>query len=141
MTVARDDRITPLKNDHKEIARQLDILRKAMAQSPRPSSRELGRAARRLASLIQRHLENEESTVYKPLSLTMGRHSPTDMMAREHRSIRQGLARLASALGEQEVNDARIEESRSRLASLQEQISAHMETEEKVLFWLADLKL
>lgn len=141
MARAQEDRITPLMNEHKGIARQLDLLRKAIGESERPSPRGLCESIDHLASLVETHFDREESSLYKPLKLRLGRDNPVDSMAREHRSIRRTLGGLVSASAEYKADRSGLPGVQSRFDSLQREMGEHMEKEEQVLFWLADLKL
>ena len=121
--------------------RQLDRVRDAMIVSRRKSRGKPAESIDRLKSMVERHILNEEATLYEPLRLKFGRGGPIDTMTREHRSIRQSLGRLLSALDAYSAGRTRIADLQSSLNSLQKEIGEHIEKEEKVLFWLADLKL
>ena len=141
MVYSQNDRITPLKNAHGGIRRQLDSVRNAMTETPRPSPGTLRRSIDRLTSLVEAHFVDEESTLYEPLKLRLGRDNPVDAMAREHRRMRQSLGRLLSASIEYKADSSRIGDVRSRFDSLEKEMGEHMDKEETVLFWLADLRL
>ena len=121
--------------------RQLDRVRNAMAVSQRQSRGKPGESIRVLKGMVEAHLMNEEATLYDPLRLRLGRDGPIETMTREHRTIRQALARLLSVLGEYSAGRTRIGVLQSCFNSFQEEIGEHIEKEEKVLFWLADLTL
>ncbi len=139
MVIAELDRITPLKNEHKDISRQLSLVRGELAASL-PSD-ELQRSIDRLESLVERHFAGEEESLYKPLKLRLGRRDSVDAMTKEHRTIRKTLRKLHSSLARCEANPGRIGELRSCFDSLQRELGEHVEREETVIFWLADLKL
>ena len=139
--MTQGDRITPLVNEHKNIMNQLDRVRNAMMVSPRQSRGKPGESIDVLRSMVEAHLLNEEAAIYEPLRLRLGRNGPIDTMTREHRSIRQGLGRLLSASDEYGTGRTRIGDLQSCFDSLQKEIGQHMEKEERILFWLADLKL
>ena len=143
MAFARQqDRITPLKNAHKGILRQLDLLRVGIVESPPPPEpRGLEESIDRLESLVGTHFRDEEKNLYKPLKAKLGRDGPIDAMAHEHWLIRQTLRRLRSASVEYETDLDRIVGVRSCFDLLQSRVREHLEREETVLFWLADLKL
>ncbi|MGH9919875.1 MAG: hemerythrin domain-containing protein [Nitrososphaerales archaeon] len=141
MVYSQSDRITPLKNEHSGLRRQLDLVRKAITESPRPSPGELRESIGRLESLVERHFAYEENSLYKPLKRRLGKDNPIDQMDREHRLLRQTLGRLLSASVEYSVNPSLIGDLQSCFKSFQNETGEHSEKEEAVLFWLADLKL
>jgi len=121
--------------------RQLERVRNEMLVSPRRSRGKPGESIGLLKSIVETHLLNEESTLYEPLRLRLGRNGPIDAMTREHRSIRQALGRLLSASDEYGAGRTRIGDLQFCFNSFRKEIGEHIEKEEKVLFWLADLKL
>lgn len=135
------DRITPLKDAHKGMLRQLDMLRGALGGSTPPEPGELEESIDRLESLVRTHFYDEEKNLYRPLKTKLGRDGPIDAMAHEHGLIRQTLRRLRSVSVEYERDLDGIAGVRSCFDSLQSQVSEHLQREETVLFWLADLKL
>jgi hemerythrin-like domain-containing protein len=139
MAFAEQDRIATLKNEHKGISRQLSVVRGELTASP-PSDR-LQRSIGRLESLVERHFTGEEESLYKPLKLRLGRRDPVDAMTQEHRTIRRTLRELRSSLTRCEADSSRVGELRSCFDSLQRDLGEHVEREETVIFWLADLKL
>ena len=141
MAYSQYDRITPLKNAHSGIRHQLDLVRNAMTESPLPSPRDLQKSIERLRSLVERHFVDEEGSLYTPLKRRLGRANPVDAMTREHRLMHQTLGRLVSASIEYTVDSGRIGDVRSCFDSFQREMGEHLEKEETVLFWLADLKL
>jgi len=139
MVYAEQDRITPLKNEHRSISRQLDVVRGEMTASP-PSD-QLQRSIDRLGSLVETHFTGEEESLYKPLKLRLGRDNPVDAMTQEHRTIRRAIRELHSSFTRCKADSSRAGELRSCFDSVQRELGEHIEREESVLFWLADLKL
>jgi hemerythrin-like domain-containing protein len=139
MVFAEQDRITPLKNEHKGISRQLSVVRGELTASP-PSD-QLERSIDRLESLVEKHFTGEEESLYKPLKLRLGRRDSVDAMTQEHRTIRKTLRELRSSLTRCKADPSRAGELRSCFDSLQREMGEHVEREETVIFWLADLKL
>lgn len=133
MTHTHGDRITPLENEHKEIMRQLDLVRNEMMASPRQSRGKPGESIGLLKSMLEKHLMNEESTLYEPLRLRLGRNGPVDAMTREHRSIGRALGRLLSASDEYSAGRIRIGDLKLHFNSCRKEIGEHIEKEEKVL--------
>ena len=141
MAYAQENRIPLLKNEHRQIRRRIESFRNAIAGHPLPSSGELRVSIGRLGSLVESHLYEEETGVYRQLRRRLGRDNPIDQMAREHKLIRRTFDSLLSLSSEYEADPSRIVDVRSCLDSLQREVGAHFEKEETVLFWLADLKL
>jgi hemerythrin-like domain-containing protein len=141
MVPMREDRVTHLKNQHDAVRHRLELMRNSIERTPRPPPRALARSVERLESLVEAHMVDEESSLYEPMKRRLGRDNPIDEMAREHRSIRQGLSQLHSVSVEYSDDPSRIGDVKSHLKSLEEKIGEHMNREEGVLFWLADLKL
>jgi len=141
MAHARVDRMTPLMNGHKSIRRQIDLMRNATVALSAASSGELRESIDRLASLVEKHFDDEESSLYEPLKLKLGRDNPVDAMVEEHKSIRQTLRRLRSVSTEFVANPNSTGDLRTCFDSLQRQVGEHLAKEETVLFWLAELKM
>jgi len=139
MVFAEQDRITPLKNEHKGISRQLNVVGGEMTVSP-PSD-QLQRSIDRLESLVEKHFTGEEESLYRPLKLRLGRKNSVDAMTQEHKAIRRTLRELHSSLARWKADSSRVGELRSCFDSLQRELGVHIEREETVVFWLADLKL
>jgi hemerythrin-like domain-containing protein len=139
MAHAEQDRITPLKNEHKSISRQLNVVGGEMTGSP-PSDR-LQRSIDRLGLLVEKHFAGEEESLYGPLKLRLGRKNSVDAMTEEHKAIRRTLKELHSSLARCQADSDRVGELRSCFDSLQRELGEHIEREETVVFWLADLKL
>ena len=139
MVFAEQDRITPLKNEHKGITRQLGVVRGELTASP-PSD-QLQQSIDRLESLVGKHFTGEEESLYKPLKLRLGRKNSVDVMTQEHKTIRKTLRELRSSLARCKADSSRVGELRSCFDSLQRELGEHIEREETVVFWLADLKL
>ena len=140
MAQGPEDRIARLKHQHDEVRRQLELLRGSLG-AQRPSARALRKSIVRLTSSIEAHLTEEESSLYKLLNLRLRRDSPADSMMQEHRLIRQSLRRLQSSSLEYGEDPSRMAAVKANLGSLGREIGEHMDKEETILFWLADLKL
>lgn len=141
MAYARQDRITPLMNGHKGIRRQIDMVRNAARAQSAASTGQLQESIDRLASLVEKHFDDEESSLYRPLKLRLGKNNPVDDMAGEHKAIRQTLRRLRSVSTALGTDPIRMEDVKTCIDSLRMQVGEHMAKEETVLFWLAELKL
>ncbi len=140
MAYAEQDRITPLKNEHRVISRQLAIVLGELTASP-PPPEELQRSIERLGSLVEMHFTGEEESLYKPLRLRLRRSNPVEAMTREHRTILKTLGELHSCLARCRADSSRSGELRSCFYAFQRELGKHIEREETVVFWLADLKL
>lgn len=140
MAQGLEDRIARLKHQHDEVRRQLELLRGSMG-AQRPSAGDLRTSIVRLTSSIEAHLTEEESSLYKLLNLRLRRDSPADSMMQEHRLIRQSLRRLQSSSLEYGEDPSQMAAIKANLGSLSREIGEHMDKEETILFWLADLKL
>jgi hemerythrin-like domain-containing protein len=132
----RHDRVTPLKKEHAEIRHQLELVWTIMASSSNSRGR-LRHAVNRLAALTETHFTEEETSLYEPLRSKMRSAGPVDSMGQEHRSILRDFRRLSASIR----NQAQIRELRYSFILLETEIDKHIEREEKVLFWLAELKL
>jgi hemerythrin-like domain-containing protein len=139
MVFAEQDRITPLKNEHKGITRQLGVVRGELTASP-PSD-QLQRSIDRLESLVEKHFTGEEESLYRPLKLRLGRKNSVDAMTQEHKTIRKALRELHSSSERCKADPSSVGGLRSCFDSLQRELGEHIEREETVVFWLADLKL
>ena len=140
MAQGPEDRIAKLKDQHDEVRRQLELLRGSTG-AQRPSAGALRKSIVRLTSSIETHLTEEESGLYRPLNLRLRGDSPADSMMQEHRLILQRLRRLQSSSLEYGEDPSRMAAVKANLSSLSREIGEHMDKEETVLFWLADLKL
>jgi len=141
MTGTKADRLAPLREEHEEILRQLGLVQASLTDPLPYSKRRLRGLIDGLGSLLEAHFIDEESILYRPLKQRLGKHSPTGEMMREHRSIHRAFEKLRSGSTEYERGRSRTGDMQLSLDSLQREISGHLEKEEKVLFWLADLKL
>lgn len=128
-------------NRHKSIRRQIDLMRNATVVPSPSSSGALQESIDRLASLVEKHFDEEESSLFEPLKLRLGRDNPVDAMVDEHKSIRQTLRRLRSVSTQSVVDPKLTGDLRTCFDSLQRQLGEHLAKEETVLFWLAELKL
>ena len=139
MVHPEQDRTRTLKREHRGISRQLSVVQGGvMASLP---SEELKRSIDLLESLLETHFMGEEESLYKPLKQRLGRSNPVDGMTREHRTIRKRLGELDSSMARCLADSGRAGELRSCFDSLQRELGEHIQREEAVLFWLADLKL
>jgi len=141
MSGTNADRLAPLREEHERILRQLGSVQAGIKDHSPSSNRRLQGLIDGLGSRLEAHFADEERTLYKPLKQRLGKDSPISEMVREHRSIRRTFEKLRSASNEYEAHRSRIGDLRLSLDSLQREINGHIEKEEKVLFWLADLKL
>jgi hemerythrin-like domain-containing protein len=135
------DLITPLVEEHQGIADQLKLLRGLANASRPPSRRRLRNLLICLELQLRRHFDDEEQNLYRPLNVKLKSGSPTSEMTREHRSLSRSLDLLLRAFSDYETDRGKLGEFRLRINLLQSEMDAHVEKEEKVLFWLADLKL
>lgn len=135
------DRLAPLREEHEGIVRQLGLVRAGVKDSSPSSKRRLRGLIDVLGSRLEAHFIDEERILYKPLKQRLGKDSPTSEMMREHRSIHRTFEEVRSGSTEYEGDGSRIGDLQLSLESLQREIGGHLEKEEKVLFWLADLKL
>jgi hemerythrin-like domain-containing protein len=133
------DRIATLREEHRSITRQLKLLRTITS---RPSSTDrLRELVNILESQLRTHFNHEERGLYKPLGRKLGRDSPVSQMRLEHRSIRRTFEAFRRSSTECGAGQSRSGELQRCFEALQEQVNGHLEKEEKVLFWLAGLKL
>lgn len=112
-------KLTPLREEHKGIMRQLSLVRASIRDSS-PAADRLRGLVDGLGSRLEIHFVDEERILYKPLKLALGEDSPTSEMMREHETIQLSFERLRSGLEEFEVDESRIGELRLCLRSLQE---------------------
>jgi hemerythrin-like domain-containing protein len=135
------DRLKPLREEHKVIVRQLGLVRASIKDSSPSSTKRLRGLIDDLGSRLEIHFIDEEKLLYKPLKQRLRKDSPTDEMLEEHKSIHRTFERLRSGSTQYEADRSRIGDLQLCLDSLQKELRGHLEKEEKVLFWLADLKL
>ncbi len=141
MSGTKRDRFTPLREEHKGIVRQLGLVRASIKDSSPSSTERLRGLIDGLGSRLETHFIDEERILYKPLKQRLGKDSPTDEMMHDHKSIHRTFERLRSGSTEYDADSSRIGDLQLCFDSLQKELGGHLEKEEKVLFWLADLKL
>jgi len=133
------DQLATLKEEHRSISRQLKLLR-TITSGPSSTER-LRELVNILESQLRTHFNHEERGLYKSLSKRLGRHSPIGQMRLEHTSIRRTFEAFRRSSIEYGAGQSRSGELKRCFEALQEQVVGHVEKEEKVLFWLADVKL
>lgn len=140
MSRRKGDPISELRSEHRRIISQLNLAGRAVAARSDQRSRS-AESLRRLEALVAKHFALEESSVYAPLKSSLGRDSPVDSMRREHASLLRSLQGIAAEADRGEREGSSEDGLGARLRSFQRAFGEHVEKEESVLFWLADLKL
>ena len=135
------DQLATLREQHRGIIHRLDLAKKTINEGRSPAPGKLRKLVYGLGSKLQTHFSEEEKHLYTPLKLRLGKDSPMDSMLREHQSIRQAFKRLRLASAEYEPGRSSNRELQLSFDSLQEGMISHLKKEEKVLYWLAELKL
>jgi iron-sulfur cluster repair protein YtfE (RIC family) len=130
-----------LRKEHAEITRYLIQAGRMIRESPGPPASRLRSSVGRLRTLVEAHFAEEEETLYAALKMRLRRDSPVEEMTKEHEAIRRTLMKLVSASGGYAAGHGQTAEVGRCLSSLEEELEAHVQKEEKVLFWLADLRL
>jgi len=124
--------IQALTEEHHDILRQLTRLFIEVE-----SRKDTVETFARLRLELNRHFREEETILYRPLGAHLGKDSPIAEMIREHRSIQSALARVGASLKPHARRRTYFDDLRPMLDSLDKLVHAHVNKEERVLFWLA----
>ena len=141
MTKEEIDWLTPLLEEHRSITQDLELIRKEITMSRLKSSERLPKLIDGLGLRIAKHFMHEEQTLYRQLKARLKEDSPTEEMIMDHESMRVEFEVLRHSCVVYESGHGSIVALRRSIDSLQGKLSEHMKKEERVLFWLADVKL
>lgn len=134
--------ILSLKKEHKEMLSEINSLEKILRrfQDGYPASKSVETFFKRLLVLEERfiqHMRREEQSLYSVLRLYVDGEM-VKLMLEDHRRVAEDLGQGRSAFnGEASVSS----EFRSRLSRVFSLKKEHLEKEEDVIFWLAEVKL
>ena len=138
MAQTREDFLTPLIREHSTIVQELESIRNTLqSQTPAPK---LLKLVDDLGEGMKKHFVHEERSLYRQLKIRLREDSPTDEMTLDHESIRRDFVAFRQAVGKngEKHSIVRIQ----RLFDIfQRKLKEHIKKEERVLFWLADVKL
>lgn len=140
MAETKRDWLASLLEEHSAISKHLALVKNEVTRSQSKSPEKLMGLVDDLGARIAKHITHEEQSLYKQLKIRLKKDSPTDEMIMEHELIRNEFATLRHKCAEYETVDSYVAISQS-LDSLQRKLGEHMKKEEKVLYWLADIKL
>jgi hemerythrin-like domain-containing protein len=132
--------VMALRKEHKGIVHRLAIVEKCI-DAPGFNERKFRESMATLGVQLREHFTHEERAVYGPLNSRLKRSSPTRELIEDHSSIWKAFDKLSEAKLAQGAGVAPSTELKDRLSSLQLTLRRHLEKEEKVVFWLADLRL
>lgn len=136
--MAGQDRVTLLRDEHRAIVRRVAAVGRQVGASPPAPPGDLRESISGLGLLLKTHFAHEEAAVFRPLDARLRGRSPIGELVDDHRSIREALDRLAGVCLAAGVTPA---EKRDRFSSFRSLLDQHLEKEEKVVFWLAEIRL
>lgn len=135
------DRASPLRREHKGIARQLELISKKIGDSRISSNARWGELLDGFGVALRAHFANEERMLYQPLETKLSRSGLAAEMRRKHRLLHHDFAAFRRACEIYEATGSLPGDLELLFASFESGLSKHIEEEEKVVFWLADCKL
>lgn len=146
MKEAAADRIVYLRQEHQLIANQLNLLMgqiSTLAGSTVQAASlvELRKTLSTFGLALKSHFDYEERGLYRPLEASLGKDSPTGGMVDEHRAIYRAFQELVGTLSKYEIEPTLARHLKTEAGKLQRMMSEHIVKEEKVLFWIAEVKL
>lgn len=123
-----------LKEDHKEIMVEIDRLTSLLRRGAgeQSSSASTSRSLHQIARLLSRHFDREEEELYSVLNDAMLEGQVVEAMSEEHRELRHSLRVL--------VDKPLCELDVGLLEKIKRDLGVHISKEEKVLFWIAEVK-
>ncbi len=123
-----------LKEEHKEIIAEIDRLTSLLRRGAgeQSSSASTSRSLRQFARLLSRHFDREEEELYSVLKDSMLEGQVVEAMSEEHRGLRDSLRVL--------VDKPLCELDVGLLEKIKKDLGVHISKEEKVLFWIAEVK-
>lgn len=145
------DPLDELKKDHSSILEQLYALDKQLgwleSSSPEKIPRiisSLSRISGRMWKDLTLHIRREERALYPVLEGRLGYLAePVAIMRREHRQLLDCLSAVKSEISRmhQTLETIRTWGLNSKLQELRVGLSDHLSREERVVFWLAEVRL
>jgi hemerythrin-like domain-containing protein len=140
----KGNRLTPLKDEHKAIMRQLEVVRGNIEEASPSSVRALRASLHELGARLETHFDRERETLYEPLRSALGKDSPIGSMLEGHKAMKRTYRELLSDLGNFETHpfspQIRVD-LRARVESFQRMFRDYVRKEEKIVFWIAELNL
>jgi hemerythrin-like domain-containing protein len=137
------NRLAQLREEHRAIIRQLNLVRSSIKQGSRFSTEGLRELVDGLGKQMETHFKHEQETLYDPLRSALGKDNPAGSMLEGHKAMKRAYNHLLSLLddyvvrGSSHAKDSLL----SGIDSLLETILEYVRKEEKVIFWIAELNL
>ncbi len=144
MNEAALDRTGPLRHEHQLINHQLNQLIEQISNLPKgkaTSVAEVRKSILTLGPMLKSHFDNEEKGLYESLEASLGKDSPTEGLVGEHRAIYREFKQLVDILAKYEDEPTFLRHLKTSVNLLQKMMNEHIEKEEKVVFWIAQVKL
>lgn len=150
-SLGKSEVLGPLKQEHSTILRklyemdqQLGLLESSGPIRAGKILRELVQNSREMGENLCLHIQKEEEVLFSVLEERLGSEAePVEVMREEHRGLLRLLASLKSEI-ERMIRDRdtlRTWNLTSRLQELRLGLSDHVSKEERLLFWLAEVRL
>lgn len=136
----------PLRDEHRELLAQLELLRRAADALTAPVPAEARELAAAALEFLQGHLiphaGAEEAALYPVVARVMGAPLATGTMTKDHVAVGRLTAELAGAVSRLEAPDgAAITDARRLLYGLYTLVGVHFAKEEEVYLPLLDERL
>ncbi len=145
------DPLSALKNEHSTILQLLYSMDRQLgwleSSGPDKSQRILGSLLRKSGHLsrdLRAHFQREEKALYPILEKRMGSDAETvRIMRREHQQLLDGASSVKSEISRMVESGDSVKTwgLASQLQDFRGGLSDHVSREERVLFWLAELRL
>lgn len=132
----------PLRDEHRELMPELEILREAATDTGSPAARDLlDRALEFLQGHLIPHARAEEAALYPVVGRLMGAPAATATMTRDHVEVADLTGQLASLRDRWEGASADREEAQRLLYGLHALLHVHFAKEEEIYLPLLDEQL